>query len=44
MCSEENIEDTKKNFRQKLNFGLWKANIHFFTQKSLPVLYAEHDG
>jgi UDP-N-acetylglucosamine/UDP-N-acetylgalactosamine diphosphorylase len=37
MTSTENDEITRKKFKEHLNFGLWKKNIHFFTQGSIPA-------
>lgn len=31
MVNPENEARTKKLVRKYLNFGLWKANIHYFT-------------
>lgn len=37
MTSPDNDEETRRKFRDNLNFGLWKKNIHFFCQDSIPA-------
>ena len=38
MCSNENIEDTKKFFEENNYFGHKKELVHFFIQSDLPLL------